>query len=121
MVLLKYFLSQRGLNETYTGGLGSYCIILLSISFYQVRKKKKFNLKKNIFLSQQHFAHYYSKSPIDEKTGIPEGLDLGKLFLGFLHFYGNQFNYYVAGISVRGEGKYFRKVKKKKKIGINKY
>ncbi len=53
------------------------------------------------------------KSTIDEKTGLPLNLDLGKLLLGFLHFYGTQFNYYVAGISVRGEGKYFRKVGRK--------
>lgn len=36
VLVLKYFLLQRDLNETYTGGLGSYALVLLVISFLQV-------------------------------------------------------------------------------------
>ena len=37
IVTVKSFLSQRGLNEVYTGGLGSYSVICMVISFLQVR------------------------------------------------------------------------------------
>lgn len=37
VLLVKAFLSQRGMNEVFTGGLGSYSIICMVISFLQVR------------------------------------------------------------------------------------
>lgn len=37
VLLVKSLLKQRGMNEVYTGGLGSYAIICLVISFLQVR------------------------------------------------------------------------------------
>lgn len=37
VLLVKAFLAQRGMNEVFTGGLGSYSIICLVISFLQVR------------------------------------------------------------------------------------
>lgn len=36
VLLVKAFLAQRGMNEVFTGGLGSYSIICLVISFLQV-------------------------------------------------------------------------------------
>jgi non-canonical poly(A) RNA polymerase PAPD5/7 len=36
VLLVKGFLAQRGMNEVFTGGLGSYSIICLVISFLQV-------------------------------------------------------------------------------------
>lgn len=36
VMLVKAFLNQRGMNEVFTGGLGSYSIICLVISFLQV-------------------------------------------------------------------------------------
>lgn len=37
VLMVKAFLNQRGMNEVFTGGLGSYSIICLVISFLQVR------------------------------------------------------------------------------------
>jgi non-canonical poly(A) RNA polymerase PAPD5/7 len=37
VMVVKLFLNQRSLNEVYTGGLGSYAIICMSVSFLQVR------------------------------------------------------------------------------------
>lgn len=37
ILIVKYFLSQRSMNEVYTGGLGSYSVICMVISFLQVR------------------------------------------------------------------------------------
>ena len=41
VMVLKQFLLQRDLNEVFTGGISSYSLILMTISFLQVRKKKK--------------------------------------------------------------------------------
>lgn len=37
VLILKFFLHQHGLGEVYTGGIGSYCVTLLTISYLQVR------------------------------------------------------------------------------------
>jgi non-canonical poly(A) RNA polymerase PAPD5/7 len=37
ILVVKAFLSQRSMNEVYSGGLGSYSVICLVISFLQVR------------------------------------------------------------------------------------
>lgn len=37
VLVIKSFLNQRGMNEVYSGGLGSYSVICLVISFLQVR------------------------------------------------------------------------------------
>ena len=36
VLLLKYFLHQRGLNEVFSGGIGSYALILMTAHFLQV-------------------------------------------------------------------------------------
>lgn len=36
VMVVKLFLSQRSLNEVYTGGLGSYAIVCMIVSFLQV-------------------------------------------------------------------------------------
>ena len=41
IVIIKMFLSSRGLNEVFKGGLGSYSIICMVISFIQVRSPFK--------------------------------------------------------------------------------
>lgn len=38
--VLKQFLLQRDLNEVFTGGISSYSLILMVISFLQVQKDK---------------------------------------------------------------------------------
>ena len=37
VMVLKQFLLQRDLNEVFTGGISSYCLILMVVSFLQVR------------------------------------------------------------------------------------
>jgi len=84
VLLVKTFLGQRGMNEVFTGGLGSYAIICLVISFLQVHPK--------IQSGQIHPYH-----------------NLGLLFVEFCELYGRHFNYDLAGISLRGRGGYFNK------------
>jgi non-canonical poly(A) RNA polymerase PAPD5/7 len=39
VMVLKQFLLQRDLNEVWTGGIGSYSLILMVVSFLQVSQK----------------------------------------------------------------------------------
>jgi non-canonical poly(A) RNA polymerase PAPD5/7 len=84
IMITKAFLSQRSLNEVYTGGLGSYSIVCLAISFLQMHPKIR-------------------RGEIDAEK------NLGVLVMEFFELYGCYFNYEETGISVRDGGTYFSK------------
>ncbi|KAJ7878996.1 hypothetical protein B0H14DRAFT_3858592 [Mycena olivaceomarginata] len=84
VLLTKLFLSQRGMNEVYTGGLGSYAIVCLVISFLQMHPKVR-------------MGH------------IDPDRNLGVLVVDFFELYGRKFNYEEVGISLRDGGSYFGK------------
>lgn len=79
VVLLKYILNHRGLNEVWKGGLGSYALTLLVVNFLQQHSRE--NAKK-------------------------DGENLGVLLLEFFELYGRQFNYETCGIRIRDEAGY---------------
>ena len=74
VLVLKYFLTQRSLCESYTGGLSSYALLLMATRFLQETKEHNFNC---------------------------DVLDIGSLFLGFLSFFGERFDPRQTGISVK--------------------
>lgn len=78
--------SQRRLNETYGGGMGSFVLVTIIISFLQMRFK---NLA-------------YRK--------VQQSWNLGGLLLEFFVLYGNTFNYVHTGISISKGGFYFEKL-----------
>jgi len=84
VMITKAFLSQRSMNEVYTGGLGSYSIVCLAVSFLQMHPKIR-------------------KGEIDAEN------NLGVLVMEFFELYGCYFNYEEVGISVRDGGHYFSK------------
>lgn len=52
-VVVKYLLFVNGLNEVYTGGIGSYALLLMIVGFLQQKDSKKESigeLLKNFFL-----------------------------------------------------------------------
>lgn len=83
--VLKYFLAARGLNEPYTGGVGSFMLQLLIVSFLQHRERDAFNYRRNALGN------------------------LGGMLLEFFALYGMEFNYITTGISVQNDGSYFPK------------
>lgn len=85
-LVVKYFLAQRGLNETFAGGLGSFLTQLLVVSFLQHHCRS---------LGAEHDHPKYN--------------NLGQLLVGFFTLYGRDFNYTDLGISVRNGGAYFFK------------
>ena len=84
-LLLKTFLYQRGLHDTYLGGVGSYLLSCLVLGFLQ--------------------QHRQSRALSDGDAG----LSLGHLIYDFFTFYTRDFNSLREGLSVRGRGSRFDK------------
>ena len=84
VLIIKNFLSQRSMNEVFTGGLGSYSIVCLAISFLQMHPKIR-------------------------RGEIDPSKNLGVLVMEFFELYGSYFNYQEVGISLRDGGSYFNK------------
>lgn len=76
-LVLKQFLEQRALNEPYTGGLGSYGLLCMIVSFFQM--------------------HPLIQSGLID----PMDFNLGTLLVDFLELYGRAFNYDIAAISIQ--------------------
>nr|VWP00205.1 2-oxoisovalerate dehydrogenase subunit alpha (EC (Branched-chain alpha-keto acid dehydrogenase E1 component alpha chain) [Ganoderma boninense] len=87
VLIIKSFLSQRSMNEVFTGGLGSYSIVCLAISFLQMHPKVR-------------------------RGEIDPSKNLGVLVMEFFELYGSYFNYQEVGISLRNGGSYFNKREK---------
>lgn len=80
--VLKQFLLQRDLNEVFTGGISSYSLILMAISFLQLHPR------------------------IDTRRS---NINLGILLIEFFELYGRDFNYMKTGIRVKNGGAYLCK------------
>ena len=81
ILLLKLILRQRKLNNTYTGGIGSFLLFCMLLAFVR---------------------HY--KSGLVQRHGVQvlESLTLGDFLLNFLKFYGKEFNYNQEEIFLTG-------------------
>eukprot|EP00922_Rhytidocystis_sp_ex-Travisia-forbesii_P002761 GHVS01004070.1.p1 GENE.GHVS01004070.1~~GHVS01004070.1.p1 ORF type:complete len:653 (+),score=145.80 GHVS01004070.1:83-2041(+) len=88
IILNKLILLQRGLNQTYYGGVGSYLLFVMCLRFLQ------------------HIGE-------SEGQALARNGNLGYLFLKFLHFYGCEFRYAQMGLSVLGDGSFFDKVNRR--------
>jgi DNA polymerase sigma len=82
-LLVKYLLFTTHLNEVYTGGIGSYSLILMIVSFLQ------------------------QKSDKDRCNST-----MSDLLVDFFCYYGTEFNYYSTTICVTRDGVCLDKVKK---------
>ncbi|KAI5088758.1 non-canonical poly(A) RNA polymerase PAPD5 [Silurus meridionalis] len=82
VLVLKQFLLQRELNEVFTGGIGSYSLFLMAVSFLQL--------------------HYR------EDVCSPNS-NIGVLLIEFFELYGRHFNYLKTGIRIKDGGSYLAK------------
>lgn len=80
--VLKQFLAQRQLNEVYFGGINSYNLFLLFVSFFQL----------------------HPRNMTSDKSA-----NLGVLLIEFFELYGKNFNYMKTGICVNDGGSYLAK------------
>lgn len=81
-LIIKYFLKQKSLNNSWSGGIGSYTLIIMIISYLQLH------------------------------TNPDENPSLVDLLYGFFRLYGDQFDYVENVISIANEGRYLRKTEK---------
>lgn len=84
VTLVKHLLMMRGLNEPVNGGIGGFSVICLVVSMLQMMPE----VQSRSMNTEHH---------------------LGDLFLEFLDFYGNRFNYETTAISLNPP-KYIPKV-----------
>uniref|UniRef100_A0A4W6E6V8 Terminal nucleotidyltransferase 4B n=1 Tax=Lates calcarifer TaxID=8187 RepID=A0A4W6E6V8_LATCA len=82
VLVLKQFLLQRDLNEVFTGGIGSYSLFLMAVSFLQL-----------------HYREDVCR-PI---------INIGVLLIEFFELYGRHFNYLKTGIRIKDGGCYVAK------------
>lgn len=87
VLIIKAFLVQRSMNEVFTGGLGSYSIVCLAVSFLQMHPKIR-------------------------RGEIDPSKNLGVLMMEFFELYGCHFNYQETGISIQHGGSYFSKARR---------
>ncbi|XVF33541.1 hypothetical protein REPUB_Repub17cG0177500 [Reevesia pubescens] len=80
-LVLKQFLADRSLDQSYSGGLSSYCLVLLITRFLQ------------------HEHH----------LGRPINQNFGSILMDFLYFFGNVFDPRQMRISVQGTGVYINR------------
>jgi len=89
-LVLKHFLHCRMLNDTFSGGIGSFMLQMMIISHLQNNE------------CRAHPSHRFSASTDSD-------VNLGCLLLSFLDLYGKNFNYCNVGFSVRSGGHYYNK------------
>ncbi|XP_018113273.1 terminal nucleotidyltransferase 4B isoform X4 [Xenopus laevis] len=82
VLVLKQFLLQRDLNEVFTGGIGSYSLFLMAVSFLQLHPR--------------------------EDACSPDA-NYGVLLIEFFELYGRHFNYVKTGIRIKDGGSYVAK------------
>lgn len=80
-LVLKQFLADRSLDQSYSGGLSSYCLVIIITRFLQ---------------------HEYH-------LGRPINQNFGGLLMDFLYFFGNVFDPRQMRISVQGSGVYINR------------
>lgn len=86
--VLKQFLLERDLNEVFTGGISSYSLILMCISFLQLH-------------------------PRPDRLN---STNTGVLLIEFFELYGRKFNYMQTGIRVKDGGCYISKEEMQKEM-----
>jgi len=84
-LVIKYYLKQKFLNNSWSGGIGSYTLVIMIISYLQLHAKQQ---------------------------GETSETTLADHLLGFFGLYGSQFDYVESVISIVNEGKYLRKSEK---------
>ncbi|CAG5119318.1 unnamed protein product [Candidula unifasciata] len=82
VLVLKQFLLQRDLNEVFTGGISSYSLTLLAISFLQLHPRE---------------------------DAIRPNPNFGVLLIEFFELYGRNFNYLKTAIRIKNDGAYLPK------------
>lgn len=116
-LFVKALLREKGLNEVFTGGLGSYSIINIVMAFLQVQgyelpatsakkdTQKKGKEKQSPVTDNDdtiNFIQNLKEHKLSHKNDIKR--DVGILLWEFFEFFGRKFDYYNQALSVIGGG-----------------
>eukprot|EP01018_Ginkgo_biloba_P003375 Gb_02324 [translate_table: standard] len=86
-LVLKIFLQQRELNEVYSGGIGSYALLVMLMTHLQM--------------------HWSRQGPMGRSNFLER--NLGILLIDFFDLYGRKLNAWDVGVSCRSGGQFFPK------------
>lgn len=86
-LILKIFLQQRELNEVYSGGIGSYALLVMLMTHLQMHWSRQSSVGKSTFLES----------------------NLGILLIDFFDLYGRKLNANDVGVSCRSGGQFYSK------------
>ncbi|KAK9510875.1 hypothetical protein O3M35_005563 [Rhynocoris fuscipes] len=89
VLVLKQFLLQRDLNEVFHGGISSYSLILMTVSFLQLHPRAEV---------------------------LHPDCNLGVLLIEFFELYGRKFNYIKTAIRIKNGGTYISKQEMQKEM-----
>ena len=64
ILVLKQMLKVWGFNDAYTGGLSSYALFLMIVSFLQEKRKPLFKNEVNMGETLMEFLRYYAQLDI---------------------------------------------------------
>lgn len=96
-MVLKMFLSIRRLGTTFTGGINSYVLVWMVVAYVKLEMPKAQRGRDSALESVIAGMSTLSMSGgTSNRDGMPDPdipVDLGEALLGFLRFYGQDFNY----------------------------
>ena len=126
VLILKYYLKQRGLAETYSGGIGSFLLCVMALRCLQMLRDM--SAQATSILTKHHpqeasssvaascpasapqhaekWSHQLNKH---SKLPLTSVMNLGSALLLFMELYGVKLNYVEVALSVRGAGAFFKK------------
>lgn len=106
------------MNETFHGGVGSFVLTLMIVSFLQMKQRQCAGNHNTTGAILPDAAVTGSSSRANSASLPVPSWNLGTLLLEFFHLYGVSFNYFSVGISVTEGGSYLGKRKKCKQDSL---
>ena len=82
-LVLKQFLRARSLDRGYSGGMSTYCLVILLVRYRQMQMRQE-----------------EQRREMSEENQAPSADDCGSVLLGFLHFYASEFAPRTTGVSI---------------------
>jgi non-canonical poly(A) RNA polymerase PAPD5/7 len=112
-LVIKFYLKQRYLNDTWSGGIGSYTLIMMIISYLQLHTKSKGQFPQSDAAPNSDEGENNNNN--NNVPGAPDDAkeDLASMLTGFFELYGSKFDYLTSVISILDGGKYLSKEDKK--------
>lgn len=104
------------MNETYSGGIGSFVLTLMIVSFLQMKQRNCALSAMSAQISAGLLEIGVSSSNSAGASLPVPSWNLGTLLLEFFQLYGMSFNYFSAGISITDGGSLLAKRKRSKEI-----